>query len=35
MLLEGEVCELATYKKTIDGKEHIFCCESCASKFEE
>lgn len=33
--LEGEVCQFATYKKIINGKEYVFCCESCVSKFEE
>jgi len=31
---QREDCEFAV-KKVIDGKEHTFCCEICASKFEK
>jgi YHS domain-containing protein len=27
--IPSKVCELATYRMVIDGKEYIFCCEKC------
>ncbi|MEM2942112.1 MAG: transcriptional regulator [Candidatus Bathyarchaeia archaeon] len=35
VLIEDEVCQFAAYKKIVNGKEYVFCCQSCASKFEE
>jgi len=29
-----EKCVFATYKRTIDGKVHYFCCENHAKDFE-
>ena len=28
-----ESCELATYRTVIDGKEYVFCCETCAKSY--
>ena len=33
--MEGESCELATLKKTVNGKEMLLCCRNCASSFEK
>jgi len=33
-LLQDGACELAAYERTVDGKEHLFCCKNCASKVE-
>ncbi|MEM2106762.1 MAG: transcriptional regulator [Candidatus Bathyarchaeia archaeon] len=27
-------CQLAAYKRTINGKEYCFCCLVCAERFE-
>jgi len=33
--ISEEKCVFAIYKRTVDGKEHYFCCEKHANKFEE
>jgi len=33
--ISGERCELAAYKRVIDGKEQNFCCERHAEEFEK
>ncbi len=33
--VSGEACVFAIYKKKIDGKEYLFCCESHAKDFEK
>ncbi|MEM3058652.1 MAG: hypothetical protein QXN93_01035 [Methanomassiliicoccales archaeon] len=32
--LPFEMCQLAAYSATIDGKEYVFCCKNCADRFE-
>lgn len=32
--ISGEKCIFAIYKRTINGKEHYFCCESHADEFK-
>jgi YHS domain-containing protein len=29
-----EQCEMATYRMMIDGKEYVFCCASCAKRYQ-
>ena len=31
----SKACELAAYTATINGKEYVFCCKSCAKEFEQ
>jgi YHS domain-containing protein len=33
--IKDERCIFATYKRVIRGEEHIFCCKSCADKYEK
>jgi len=28
-------CAFASYRKVIDGKEYVFCCERCSEDFEK
>jgi YHS domain-containing protein len=30
-----ETCKLATYSRTIDGKQFVFCCQQCAKQYEQ
>lgn len=30
-----ESCELATYCTVIEGKEYVFCCETCAKSYRK
>ncbi len=30
-----EKCELAACTAVINGKEHVFCCRSCAQRYEQ
>jgi YHS domain-containing protein len=30
-----EACKLAAYRKTIEGKQYVFCCANCAQRFEK
>lgn len=30
-----EICQLAAYKTTIEGKEYLFCCVKCAERYEK
>jgi YHS domain-containing protein len=32
---QGETCQLAAYKTTVDGKTYTFCCQPCAPKNKE
>lgn len=32
---ETEICELASYQRSIGGKRYIFCCVRCAEEFEK
>jgi len=32
---ENKRCELANYKRTIDGEQFIFCCTRCADEYEK
>ncbi|RMF91029.1 MAG: transcriptional regulator [Methanobacteriota archaeon] len=35
MKIPGEDrCDLAVVKKTIEGKEYVFCCSRCAEEVE-
>jgi len=27
-----ETCQFAAYHTVVDGKEYVFCCESCAQR---
>ena len=29
-----ESCQLAAYPTVIDGKEYLFCCQSCAERYK-
>ena len=31
----GDECVFAVYKREIKGKQHLFCCATCADKYEE
>jgi len=31
----GDECAFAVYKRVIKGKQHFFCCATCADKYEE
>jgi YHS domain-containing protein len=33
--IAGDKCELAAHTKMINGKEHTFCCETCAQHYEK
>ncbi len=33
--IPGDKCVFATYTKTIDGEEHVFCCAKCAEQYEK
>ncbi|MCW3997912.1 MAG: transcriptional regulator [Candidatus Bathyarchaeota archaeon] len=33
--ISSEKCEFAMYTKVIDGKEHVFCCMTCAKEYEQ
>jgi len=33
MAMPTEACKLAAYRTVIDGKEYLFCCQSCAQKY--
>jgi len=33
--VSSEPCRLASIKTIIDGKEHVFCCSSCAQQSKE
>lgn len=33
-LKEGEQCIFATVKRTIEGKEYLFCCTKHADRYE-
>jgi YHS domain-containing protein len=33
--ISSEPCVFANYKTTIDGKELIFCCSSCAQRVKK
>ena len=35
MEIPQEKCELAAYKRVIDGKEYLFCCANCFQKYEQ
>ena len=35
MEVPAEACKLAAYRKTIDGKQYVFCCANCADRFEK
>jgi YHS domain-containing protein len=28
-------CQLASYSTVIDGKEYVFCCKSCAERYQQ
>lgn len=30
-----EICQLAAYRTTIDGKEYLFCCIKCADRYRQ
>jgi len=30
-----ETCVFAQYKRTIKGKQYVFCCKMCADEFEK
>jgi YHS domain-containing protein len=30
-----ERCEMATYRTMIDGKEYVFCCTQCATRYQQ
>jgi len=34
-IAEDERCELANYKRTIDGEQFFFCCARCADEYEK
>ncbi|MBA7646759.1 hypothetical protein ES703_54525 [subsurface metagenome] len=31
----GSICELATYRTVINGKEYVFCCAKCAERYQK
>lgn len=33
--IPSEICQLATYHTTIDGKKYIFCCPNCAERYKQ
>jgi len=32
--IPADKCVFATHKKTIEGKEYVFCCVRCAETFK-
>jgi len=34
-IAETEKCELASYKRTMGGRQYVFCCARCADEFEK
>ena len=34
-IAKDERCELANYRRTIDGNQFIFCCARCADEYEK
>jgi len=31
----GSICELATNRTVIDGKEYVFCCVKCVQRYQK
>lgn len=33
--IPSEICELAAYRKVVDGREYVFCCQKCAERYQQ
>ncbi len=35
LTITDDKCAFATYRKTIDNQEYVFCCANCAMEYEK